>query len=133
MFSRIAAALFALTLVLTTGAGPAFAHFCAMTQSSRGHCCCHKSQAERADQKGPQFERDMRCCQLRVTDPSKPTVLVRDAQTVEQPLLGVVATLPSALTLPTPRSSEQFLPLGARAPPVPTGPPLFIRNLSLLI
>jgi hypothetical protein len=75
----------------------------------------------------------MRCCQLRVTDPSKPTVLVRDAQTTELPQLGVVAMLPAALPLPTPRCRGAFLPPSARAPPAPTGPPLFVRNRSLLI
>lgn len=130
MLERIAAAVFALALVLNTGIGPGLLHLCSMSGQVKSHCCCQKG--GNADE-GTQLERDMRCCELKVTESLRPAATVRDGQAPQAPELAVVALVPQAASLGVPATDDGLLPLGARAPPEHTGPPIFVRNCSFLI
>jgi hypothetical protein len=101
-------------------------HFCRMESAVRTHCCCHSGKPPA----GPRVKRDMSCCQALATAGDAPTAaFAPDAPRVDPPQL--VATL-DLTRLRDAAGVCEVHRASARAPPDPTGVPLYVQHCRYL-
>jgi hypothetical protein len=128
--SRIAVALLALLLVVSTGMARSVTYLCLMDGRVHSTCCCKKAQQEPAY---PRVE-GQGCCEVRVPEATPGAVATRAALHGDRVALPpLLAALPPKLDFPR-RTVRDVLPaVDARAPPGATGSPIFVWKCSYLI
>jgi hypothetical protein len=132
MIERFAASLVALVLLVTSGMTSSVAYLCLMDGQVRSECCCKKSETKSPDD-CPKVERDDRCCEVQVTEATRPAATARDGLANSSAALSLAAILPVSVDVPPAGAADGALPVSARGPPRRTGPPLFVWNCSFLI
>jgi hypothetical protein len=99
----------------------------------RSACCCKKAKAKADHDLGrAKFESGNRCCEVRVTESTQPPATNQKELTRDHAPPPLLAAIPQPVTVPFPREFVATLPVGARAPPDRTSPPLFLWNCSFL-
>jgi hypothetical protein len=122
-------ALFAVLAVLLSGGAAAHAQYrCRMSGRILEACCCAKVAAHAA-QSGGTEARPADCCELVVTQ-ARAAATQTFEETRKLPAATITA-FPVLLTITPPQTFEDRLVLRDRAP-LAIGPPLFIKNCSLL-
>lgn len=129
MLARLTALFLAQAMVVPSGAIGALLFVCQMDGQARTSCCC-ESADEEAESSATVERRS--CCDVHVTMGGQPPATL-DHVTQQLERHSVAVVLPIAWRGPQPRQLGLLLPLGARAPPPGTGPPIYIRNCSYLI
>lgn len=130
MLARLTALVLAIAMLAPSGAFGAVLYLCEMDGQAHTSCCC-KSPGDEAEEPCATIEREC-CCDVQVTKGEQvPAKLDHLAPRLELPAFAAV--LPTPWRGPQPTQPGLLLPLGARAPPLGVGPPIFIRNCSYLI
>jgi hypothetical protein len=130
--ARLPVLLAVLLVALPAGAAGRHQYFCEMMGRLLDTCCCAaaKASATSKPNAGPEF-RAKDCCE-RIESATRDAIpALRDgALRIESPVVGTLA--PIAFVVPAP--SFELLSINrvrARAPPA-LGPPIFLKNCSLL-
>ena len=109
------------------------AYLCSMGGGARvSECCCKPSGAHadaHHDDHHASVERQG-CCALQISEGSRLPATIERA---EHAVLAFVALPGEPPVLAVPIVVAMRLPESARGPPLPHGPPLFVRNCSFLI
>lgn len=131
MFKRLAALLLGLMLVTASGHAQGILFLCQMDGQLRRECCCKK--AGPAGQGLPALERDDSCCEVRASEVSNGSAVLR-SEAVKHDAPVPFFWVPPSSPAPKPRASTiAALPVGARAPPRAVRLPLYLVTSRYLI
>lgn len=129
MTARLLAAVLGAVVLLGPGSTGAVAYLCSMSGGARVSECCCKPSGSHHDEHHARLERQG-CCALQISEGSQLPATIERAELAARALVA----LPSeTLVLAAPTVVALRLPESARGPPLPHGPPLFVRNCSFLI